>query len=169
MPARQPVHKSICTCNDVWHAQNAVKHFSCCAGHPKLRTMSQKRTSSPVKQEASNCWMSGFRLCATASRSSILWYNKPSAPRTCISKENKSETLLKDQMLLLHPPKAAKFLIQQMGKTSSKQQYIAVTAVVCNTYACSPVTIFLPQGPPWAQWFVMQAAKHHVSTQIGVG
>jgi len=96
---------------------------------PNHEQSAKTRQNLPVKQEASNCWMSGFRLCATASRSSILWYNKPSAPRTCIS-PSKSETMLKDQRPLLHQPKNAGFLIQQLQRTFLKQERTAVTAVV---------------------------------------
>jgi hypothetical protein len=92
---------------------------------PNHEQSAKTRQNSPVKQEASNCWMSGFRLCATASRSSILWYNKPSAPKTCISIYD-TETLLEDEILSLHPLKDAGFPIQQLPRKQTKQEYIAV-------------------------------------------
>ena len=38
---------------------------------------------APVKQDASNSLMDGFRSRPTANRSSMLWYSRPSAPSTC--------------------------------------------------------------------------------------
>lgn len=104
------------------------------------------RTSSPVKQEASNCWMSGFRLCATASRSSILWYNNPSAPRTCIS-HYEAEALPTEQIT------AASTQVCNIFNLAIAKNPMKATMYCCDcsgvyTYDCLAVIRFIPQILP---------------------
>ena len=43
--------------------------------------------AAPVKQDVSKLWMAGFSSRPTATRSSMLWYSRPSAPSTWQTRE----------------------------------------------------------------------------------